>query len=374
MVTDIAPPKLALLLASVILAAFSSIPPVRAQQPVAINKGIVELETAGSDGISVRIAEDLAHLIDDGATRRVIPLVGKGSLQNITDLKYLRGVDIAIVQADILEYAKEQRYYPGMEASLTYITKLFNEELHILARAEVKSLSDLAGQKVNFDLLNSGTAITTARVFDLLKLRVAPTYDAQQIALAKLRRGEIAALAFVAGKPTPLFTGLPEAEGLHFIMVPFTLSGNAPYSPTRLTSVDYPSLVAPNQPVDTIAVGSILLAADLRMVPERYNNVANFVEVFFNSFQSLLAPGNHPKWNEVNLAAELPGWRRYAPAEQWLQRNSQVAGIKDPDKLKAMFSSFIDERRQATGGAPMTEAEKNALFQQFQSWRGGSER
>src|ERR1700726_3951481 len=108
-----------------------------AQQSAAVNRGVVELETTGSDGISVRIAEDLARLIDDGATRRVIPVIGKGSLQNISDLKYLRGVDIAIVQADVLDYAKEQRQFPNIDSSFTYITKLYNEEFHLLARPEI---------------------------------------------------------------------------------------------------------------------------------------------------------------------------------------------------------------------------------------------
>jgi len=35
------------------------------QAVAAINRGVVELETSGSAGISVRIAEDLANLVDD---------------------------------------------------------------------------------------------------------------------------------------------------------------------------------------------------------------------------------------------------------------------------------------------------------------------
>ena len=69
---------------------------VTAQQAVAVNCGVVELETSGSTGISVGMAEDLANLIDDGATRRVVPVVGKGSLQTLTDLRYLRGIDMAL--------------------------------------------------------------------------------------------------------------------------------------------------------------------------------------------------------------------------------------------------------------------------------------
>src|SRR5215467_13338040 len=39
-----------------------------------VNRGVVQLETARAAGISVRIAEDLASIIDDGATRRVLPV------------------------------------------------------------------------------------------------------------------------------------------------------------------------------------------------------------------------------------------------------------------------------------------------------------
>jgi len=117
-----------------------------------VNRGVVELETARTAGISVRIAEDLANVIDDGATRRVLPVIGKGALQNITDLKLLRGIDMAILQIDVLDYARQQNLFPGIESWATYITKLYKEEFHLLARQEIKSVADLANQKVNVDI------------------------------------------------------------------------------------------------------------------------------------------------------------------------------------------------------------------------------
>src|SRR5438270_150128 len=122
------------------------------QGVTAINRGVVELETSGAAGISVRIAEDLANLVDDGATRRVVPVVGKGSLQNLTDLKYLRGIDMAIVQSDVLDYAKEQKLLPGIEASMTYVTRLYNEEFHLLAGANIRNIGELANKKINVDV------------------------------------------------------------------------------------------------------------------------------------------------------------------------------------------------------------------------------
>src|SRR6201997_1061207 len=139
---------------------------------VAVNRGVVELETGRATGISVRIAEDLANVIDDGATRRVLPVIGKGALQNITDLKLLRGIDMAILQTDVLDYAKQSNYFPGIETWVSYIAKLYNEEFHLLARQDIKSIADLANQKVNVDLRGAGTAITAARLFELLNIPV----------------------------------------------------------------------------------------------------------------------------------------------------------------------------------------------------------
>lgn len=347
---------------------------VTAQQAAAVNRGVVELETSGSTGISVRMAEDLANLIDDGATRRVVPVVGKGSLQTLTDLRYLRGVDMAIMPTDMLDYAKEQHFYPGIEAALSYITKLHNEEFHLLARPEIKDISALANQKVNVDLRGSATAITATRLFDRLKLKPTLVNDSSEIAFDKLRRGEIAALAIATGKPAPLFLRLKEDEELHFLNIPSSAGVSNSYVPTRLSASDYPSIIRQDHPVETIAVGNVLVVADLRQLPERYRNVANFVDIFFTGFQSLLAPGHHSKWNDVTIAAELSGWRRFGPADEWLKRNMRIARGPKPELLRTMFSRFIDERRQAMGGAAMSQQEKDALFQQFQSWENSQTR
>jgi TRAP-type uncharacterized transport system substrate-binding protein len=338
-----------------------------------VNRGVVELETGGSSETAARIAADIVSIVDDGATRRVVPVIGKGPLQNLTDLKYLRGIDLAIVQADALDYAREQRLLLGIEA-LTYIAKLYNEEFHLLARANIKTIADLSNQTVNVDLRGSGTAITASRLFDLLKITATMTNDNQEVALQKLRKGEIAALALVAAKPAPLFRDLKASDGLHLLSIAPTPAVTAAYAPTQITAGDYPNLVAADQPTDTIAVGSLLMAADLRNVPERYRNVATFVESLFAGFQTLLEPGHNPKWQEVNIAANVPGWVRYPPAEQWLQRNMQVATAPNPEAMKTLFSRFIDERRQAGAGTPMTAEEKENLFQQFRNWQGGQAR
>jgi TRAP transporter TAXI family solute receptor len=344
-------------------------PAAAASTQAANNKGVVELETGSATGISVNIAEDLANIIDDGATRRVLPVIGKGALQNITDLRVLRGVDMAILQQDVLDNVRQQKTMAGVE-NLTYVTKLYNEEFHLLARPEIKSVADLANQKVNADIRGAGTAVTAGRLFDLLKVSVTITNFDQQTALQKLKKGEIAALAYVAGKPAPLFRGLKADDGLHFISIPLDPKVTAAYVPTRLTNADYPDLVGGDKPVDTVAVGAALFVANLVPESERYRNVVNFIDAFFTQFQSLLEPGHHPKWAEVNLTAEIPGWRRFGPADQWLKRNAPAVASQSnaPRDLKTVFQRFLEERLQVSGGQGMTQEQKDELFGQFQHW------
>jgi TRAP-type uncharacterized transport system substrate-binding protein len=345
-----------------------------AQTSAIVNRGVVELVTSRSGDTSARMAEEIAGIVDDGATRRVLPILGKGSLQNITDLKYLRGVDLAIIPVDALEQAREQHVFPGIENSLTYVAKLYNQELHLLARSDIKTIADLSGQTVNIDVPGSSTTLTATRLFNMLHINAKVANNNQDAALQKLRNGEIAALAFVVAKPDPFFQALDTTNGLHLLSIPLTPDVAQAYVPSRITAADYPRLVTNDQPTDTIAVGTVLVAADVRHLSDRTRNIADFINALFTNFQGLLAPGHHPKWQEVNIAAEFPGWTRHPAAQQWLQQNAPVAANSSPESLKVLFSRFVDERRQSGGGAPMSDAEKDSLFRQFRAWQNGQAR
>ena len=98
------------------------------------NKGTVGIISGGINGTYIRIASDLADVLDDGDDLRVLAIRGKGSLQNINDILYLKGIDIGIVQSDVLEFSRrENLLHPQISDRINYITKLYNEEIHVLA-------------------------------------------------------------------------------------------------------------------------------------------------------------------------------------------------------------------------------------------------
>ncbi|MCC6470643.1 MAG: TRAP transporter substrate-binding protein [Alphaproteobacteria bacterium] len=330
------------------------------------NRGVVGIVSGGVDGTYVRIAADLASVLD-GPDLRILPTLGKGSLQNLTDLVYLRGVDIAIVQSDALTYARRERVVPS-DRSIAYVAKLYNEEFHLLASTGIKSIADLAGKQVNFDTRGSGSYLTGTLLFNLLKIAVKPVYFDQQLALEKLRQGEIAALVYVAGKPTRLFRELKPEDKVHFLPVPLAPELIETYLPSRLGRDDYPQLIADGAGVETVAVGSVMAVYNWPADSERYRRVKRFIDAFFSDFNKFLEAPRHPKWKEVNLAAQVPGWQRFAAADQWLKAAAGRAGATD-EQLRENFRAFMGQQAKTAGAAAPTRQQQDELFEQFLRWQ-----
>jgi TRAP transporter TAXI family solute receptor len=330
-----------------------------------VNAGTVGIVSGGVDGTYVRIAADLAAVLDNTNGLRVLSLIGKGSLQNLADIIFLRGIDVGIVQSDVLAYAKRERLYPGLDKSVQYIAKLYDEEMHILAGRDIATVADLAGKKVNVDLSGSGTSMTTSIVFGRLGVPVQQTNFDQALALEKLKQGEIAALVYIAGKPARLFRDLRAEDELHFVPIPASAELLDTYLPAQLTHEDYPVAVPNGGTVETVAVGAVMAVYNWAPNTERYGKVARFIDAFFGHFDAFLEPPRHPKWKEVNLAARVPSWTRFAAAENWLERETTVASGNSP--LRKDFETFLN--LAAGADRPVSEVQKTTLFEEFVRWQ-----
>jgi uncharacterized protein len=280
-----------------------------------VNGGVVGLISGGVTGTYVRIAADLANALDDGYQMRVLPIIGKGSVRNTEDLLLLRGIDVAIVQSDVLDFYKRAELVPNIEGKIRYIAKLYNEEVHVLAKSEYGTIDDLAGKRVNFGTEGSGTFMTASIIFDDLGIDVDVASDPEPIALEKLRAGEIDAMVFVGGKPVAFIEEADRSEQLHLLAIPPERI-KAAYLPSELTPDVYPNLIDAGEPVQTVAVTAVLAAYNWPADHPRREKLNRFIESFTANFSRLLEPPFHPKWREIDLKAEVPGWRRITAAGQ----------------------------------------------------------
>ena len=337
------------------------------QQPqdliVRANQGTVGVITGMEGGTYAQTAADLTILDDN--TLRVLPVLGKGSLQNLSDILYLKGIDIGFVQADGLTYAKRHNMFPNLVQGIRYIAKLYNEEVHVLARKDIAQLKDLNGQRVNVDVIGSGSAMTAEILLDELGIHAQIEHQKQITGLQELKQGTIAAIIHVGGAPIPLFANVSGDTGIHFLPFPINqvLLSEA-YLPDQFTHATYPLLVPPNATVPTIAIGDVMAVYAWPPNSERYNKVVRFVNAFFSKFDEFLKPPRHPKWREVNLVAEVPGWTRFVAAQQWLDQHA--AAVAANASLEADFNKFIALR--FTNGE-ITAAQRDALFKEFLQWR-----
>jgi uncharacterized protein len=317
----------------------------RFEQPNENTIGLIS-GSPNSDDTYLQVANDLAEVLNDDDSLRILPIVGFGGPRNISDVRYLRGVDIGLTQTNILnDFRRSSERMGQTEDKIVYIAELFKEEVHLLARPNITSIEQLRGLKVNLDAKGSGTSYSMRDLFKALGIEVEEVSMSQAEAVEKVKTGEIAATALIAGKPAGSISKLTGRDRLHFVPIPYPGQLISDYLPATLAHDDYPELIAPSETVDTVAVGTVLIAYNWpKTNVDRYKRVQRFVEAFFPKIADFQRPPRHPKWRDVNLAATLPGWTRFEAAQEWLDSHLQ-AGSRTPAAEPATARSGPPARR-----------------------------
>jgi TRAP transporter TAXI family solute receptor len=339
----------------------------------AVNANTVTLLSGTIGGTYVQFGADLASVLDDDGKLRVLPITGRGSVQSVADILILKGVDLGIVRADTLDYLERKGLANDIKKQLTYVTKLYNEEMQVIAPKTVKTLNDLEGKTVSVDLPDGGTFVTALTVFERLGIKANFVYIEQRIAMEKLKKGEVDAVIVVGGKPYASVKNFNNDGRFHLAAVDYARPLQSDYLPATLTSKDYPNLIAEGETLDTIAVPAVLAAYNWPPNTERRRKLALFVDAFFTKFPALQNPPFHPKWKEVSLPAPLAGWNRLPLAQEWLDKHG-VEPVK-----RERFEAFLTENPAAANIQSEADkealfrdfADKEALFREFHAWENG---
>jgi len=334
------------------------------------NSGLVAvlLGVSESDGSDLFKVSQLFAALERDDFLRIFQVEGKGALQNVVELAFARGIDAGLIQSDTLAFLKREPLFPQMESFLQYVAKLYDKEVHVLAAANIHSIEDLAEKKVNFGPRNSESFMTGTKVFGSLSINAEPMELAHTLALEKLKQGEIAAMVYVAAKPAELFQHLRPEDNLRFLAIPAGTDIKPGYTRARLGPDDYPQSIESGKAVETLAVGSILVVYNWPPGTDRYRKVSRLVETLLDQLKSMRTPVHHPKWRDMDINSPVPGWTRFAPAEEWIKAHAEYERGEIRRQASVPQNSLATAQWPAdkVEKLPMNAAEANNLFKDFQ--------
>jgi uncharacterized protein len=303
----------------------------------------VGLITGGEKGTYYRFGLDLQQLMRrHNFNLTVHP--SRGSVENVYAVYQRPGVQMGIVQSDVLAFVSRVETDPLLKLiakKTKMVFPLYNEEIHLVGKRDIATFDDLSGRRVAIGREGSGTYLTARLLFKLSE--VAPSemvpIDTGE-ALAALRSGRVDAMFYVAGYPVKLFTDdVTEADKL--AIIPITNKSVVEFYPT----VELPARAYTWQqaPVHTVAVKSVLVSFDFRR--KDCETVGRFAQVIARQMPWLTENG-HPKWKAVDLEFPLRGWEQYDCVRRALGKPASPAA------------------KTATGSGsanPVADAIKNAL-------------
>jgi len=324
-----------------------------------VNSWTVGIAGGFFEGTFIRFAVELAKALDDGDNLRILPIVSYGGNENINDLLYLKGVDVAITYTDTFEVYKKSGRIKNIEQRINYISELLVGELYVFGRPEIRSLKDLEGKKVSLGTKGGSATTTGPIVFERLGIRPEFVYVNNTVALENMKTGEIDAIVSTGGKPNDLFVKLKPEPGFHFIPVEYGALFADYYLPCPLSHADYPHLIPEGQSVDTLCMSAVLAVYNFPKGTDQARRLERFIRYYFERFDRLKQPSFHPKWKDVNLAAKVPGWNRY-----WLAADKLAAMEKT-----ASLNDRLSAKPARAGVAIGTQSpEQEALFKEFLLW------
>ena len=325
-----------------------------------LNANTVSLMTGSFGSTYAQVGADLASALDSGTSLRILPVMGRGSVQAVADILLLKGVDAGIVRKDTLAYLDRKDFAKDIRNQFVYVAKMFNEEMHVLAPKTIGSMKELDGKTVVVDLPDSSTFVTALNVFERLGIRPHLIYQEPRLAVDMLRKGEIDAIVAIEGKPLQWLNQIND-RNLHLVPVDYAKPLHEEYLPSKLSSADYPNLVPEGRAVETIAAEALLASYNWAPNSDRYRRLSLLVDTMFDKVAQLQRPPFHPKWKELAPRATVAGWTRFKASQDWLDRNMP------PGAAVSAASGAAPAPAPAAEVAP--QQPRDPLYREFLEWR-----
>lgn len=313
-----------------------------------------------------QLVHNMENALEHDSGLRIVPIMGKNHVQSIYDLLYLKGVDLALVRADAIEYVRTEGNYPGIQRLIKNIAKVSEEKIVIIARKDYKTVDDLDGQVVAFGLNGSGEYVTSTIAFRALGIKPEYLEVDNSTAIAKLKTGELAAMVYLLREPDAVQTGedlkaanavknMELDEDLHLLGLPESEALSNLYTLSALTNDDLPGLINEDESVSTYSVDAILAAYSWPPGHPRYKQSARFITAFVNGLDDLTSDVYQPTWKRVTLGQPTPNVEQLtildkaleerAARRQQLDESSRIAREKVETDARAEKMLELEAKR-----------------------------
>ncbi len=258
------------------------------------------------------LARDLNHR--EGL--RLLPVVGEGSVQAVSDVLRLDGIDAALIPSDAIQYADIQGLMGRDSGKVMFLARLATLKLALVTRKTTRSVAELAGKRIATGPANSSGFAAGEWVFGSMGLAFTRVAASGPDALnALVTKQADAALVMGTGD----LSRMPNPEAYHVLPLPLSAELQTVYAPALLT-VEEMGAMGGGHPVETLASALVLAVFN-------WDARNPHSDALHRLAAALLTESRSSEGNAIsyNLAADVPGLRRHVAASRALEEAKNIS-------------------------------------------------
>jgi ABC-type amino acid transport substrate-binding protein len=267
----------------------------------------------GPNSRATRAINELAGRPEGIGRVRVLPIAGRGATENVRDLLQLRGVDLAILNSDVLQFLDRTRQYPNARRLIRFVTHLFDQKAYLLVRKDLKAIEDLRGRKLVVLSKGAGSHITATVLFGLLGIDVALEALGSDVDLDDASLANADGVLLLSDELARVHLSALARQGLRALPISLTPALQGTYKPALIEPQELPGL-ADKGSIETIAVSTLLAVYDWKPSQARFAGVSSFMGGLFSALPSLRQGNPGSVWRQANIDAQIGGWTRHSAA------------------------------------------------------------
>lgn len=262
------------------------------------------------------LVQDVAKTLNHREGLRILPIAGEGGIQSVSDLMNINGIDVALIPADSVAYAKAQGLVPSDDEKIAYLARMGSIKVLLVARNDTVGLTALAGKRIATGPAQSSGFATGELILGALDLPFTRVPADGTGAIAALEQGQADA-ALVLG--TQNLAALKNSAGYKIIPLPLPKSIENNYAPAMVTKAELQRFGIVGESVDTISTPLILAVFNWSDKSPHSESLHTFNKALLEAAN---LPDSDAHWIKNNLAAEVPSLVRHHSAKRALEESS----------------------------------------------------